>query len=454
MINSQSLVNPIVSYDPKVINGNQTFTGLEYNQEIYNKLLKSENIAELLYYISRLKHLQLTIREQKHFDLKFSCVRGENYRICDCPNCNNRHYIKTSCNSFFCEECRKFNISKIKRKAKEYLWNCNHFYATFTLPPEIQSKVEKWDKFFDKRYYKDKQGNIRTSEIYLTDLVYKSISNTIKEYYKKHNLQSGFIIMPHSHGSLEFNWNFHLNALISSKAFQDNKIVDYQFNYNELRAIYQKHLLRNFKIKFKDTPQVRFAKKKGTIYIPYKKAVRIVLDYFRHIPLGIKNIVKIKGDRIYYQSSKAKKINRTFDKSLGEFFILVMQHIPPSNFRTIRQYGLYSNKAKKRKKYPTSKPKKQKSMECEKCKTIIRKEDFVCMVHKGLLVWINPTKCNSIFNSKDFVNTLPPEIEKNGRVMQACEPPNSLKPKTPPQFPGYDTKDFSENFKSMEDIQW
>lgn len=508
-----------ISYDPKTFYGNRTFSGLEQQQELLLKLKSSDNISQFLYYISRLKNIQLTRYQQKHFDLKASCDRGWNYRICDCPSCSTRHFIKTSCNSFFCEECRKFNVFKVKRKAKEYLWNCNHYYATFTLPPEIQSKVESWNKFLGKRYYKDKAGDIRSSELYVTDLVYKSVSGAIKEYCKKYNLENGFILMPHSYGSLALNWNFHINALISSKAFKkpdlrNNKInkifsdeknryhkgyldhlqlsyekgmklgtglryvlnnikqirqdyldkiknksytVDYQFNYNELRSIYEKHLRRNFKTDFKDTPQVKFAEKKvgrkKTIYIPYKKAVSVVLDYFKHIPLSIKNIVKVESGRVYYQTSKAKGVNITYDKSLREFFELVMQHIPPARFRTVRQYGLYSNKTKKRKTYLTSQSKKAKSMRCDSCKIELKKENFVGMVHCGLLVWINPVK-RSIFNCKDFVDGFIPEIDTNGRVMQVCEPPDCLKPKTRPEFPKKEEKDFSEDFNQMENLQW
>ncbi len=477
----------------------QTFDDIEYKFGVYDKLINHKNISDLLYYISRYYNLFISEYQQRQFDLKKSCDRGENYRIIDC-SCNHRHFIKTSCNSFFCEVCRKYNTSKVKRKAKEYLMNCNHFYAVFTLPSEIQNKVEKWDKFFDKRNYKDKNGIVRTSEIYYTDLVYKSVSDSIKEYCKKHRIENGFVLMPHSYGSLKLNWNFHINALISSKGYikkydlkdfsKNNPIFDnsqeysdfmrilhrikglkycvmnirkirkyflvnygeklntttledYQFNYNELRIIYKKHLLKNFKIPFKYKPQVRFAKKKGTIYVSYKRSIKKLMDYFRHIPIGQRNIIKIEAEQICYRTSKGKQQNIFFNCSLVDFFSRIMQHIPPQNFRTIRQYGLYSNKTTKRKKYPLGSNKLLKTMSCDKCKKTLKRENYIGMVHNGVLVWINNSK-GSIFNYRDFVDKNNIELESNGRVMCACEPPMEFKPKTKPEFPENDEKDISE----------
>lgn len=469
------------------------FEVLDYKQELLKKIKSSENIAKLLYYISLYESLQLTIQQQKHFDLKISCDKGLNYRIADCHFCGKRHFLKTSCNSFFCEDCRKYITSKIKRLAKKYIWNCNHFYATFTLPPEIQEKVDRWNKFFDKRYYKDKEGNLRFSEIYYTDLVYKSVNEAIFEYCKKRDLETGFILMPHSYGSLKLNFFFHLNVLISSKAirvnpdkkiktqrryFQNRKLktekisllgfrrifgddysnfnskkLNYQFDYNELRKIYKEKLERNFNVTIKDIPQIRFAKRKKSIYISYKKSINKVLNYFRHIPLNLKNIIKIENGYIYYQTSKAKEKKKIYKKPFKEFFYLIMQHIPPSNFRAVRQYGLYSNKNKKRLQYPTSPPKQKQSFRCDDCKTTLTKRNFIGLVHCGNLVWINSELKNntSILDCKDFDWLKSINIEENGRVMQACEPPNSLKPKIQPNYPKFDETEYTDKHTGTRD---
>ncbi len=477
---------------------NQTqlsFEVLNHKKELLDKIKSSKNIAKLLYYISLHQSLQLTISQQRHFDLKISCDKGLNYRIADCHFCMRRHFLKTSCNSFFCEDCRKFITSKIKRLAKKYIWNCNHFYSIFTLPPEIQGKVDRWDKFFDKRFYKDKDGNIRTSEIYYVDLVYKCVNESISKYCKKRDLKNGFVLMPHSYGSLKLNFFFHVNALISSKAIRINpdikvktqrrkfrngilqtekisflnfrrvfgddysnfnsKAIDYQFDYNELRELYKNNLEKYFKIKIKDTPQVRFAKRNKSIYIPYKKSISKVLDYFRHIPLTLKNIIKIENGEIFYQTSKAKENKKTYHKPFKEFFYLVMQHIPPSHFRAVRQYGLYSNKSKKRLQYPTSPPKQKQYFRCDTCKTHLTKRNFIGLVHCGNLVWVNPELRNnsSIFNCKDFVWIKSIEIEEHGRVMQVCEPPDCLKPKTKPKFQEFDEIKDSEKHTGIGDYE-
>lgn len=395
---------------------------LNYLEDL-EKLKSAKNISEFLYRISIFKNIQLSNQQQRHFDLKASCVRGQHYRISTCFICGKKHYVKTSCNSFFCEECRKYQTNKIKRKAKNYFWNCNYFYATFTLPPEIQLRVRSW---------------------YETEPIYKIVSSTLKEYAKKHNLEIGFVLLPHSYGSLELNWFFHINALITSKAFQNNEIVDYQFDYKELREIYLKKLKKRYPTSIRSTPQIKFAKRKKSIYIPYKRAVNILMDYFRHIPISLQNIIKVQNDRVYYQSFKAREQGKIYDKRLTDFFYMVMQHIPPHNFRTMRAYGVFANNNKKRKKYPISPAKPKKSMKCDECETPLTKENILFQIHNGLLVWVNPKIPSSILDYKgyDFLKTL--EREPNGRVIQPIDPPDILKPPDPPKFPEKDEEDYSE----------
>lgn len=493
---AQSILNNKISPNQAQLD----FEVLSYKKELLEKLRNSKNMAQLLYYISLHEELQLTTQQQRHFDLKISCDKGLNYGIHGCSFCGKKIFSKVACNSFFCEECKKFISSRIKSKAREYLWDCNHFFATFTLPMEIQEKVKSWDEVFSKRFYKNKFGSVISKSIYFTDLVYKSVRETLFEYCKKRDLEIGFILMPHSYGTLELNWFFHLNALISSKAIRINpdkkvktqrryfenrklktekisfagfrrifgddysnfntKKVNVLFRYNEVREIYKRNLMKNFNTSIKYVTQVKFAERKNkslgrkSIYIEHKRAINIILDYFRHIPLGFNNLIKEDKGFIYYRSSKIENKRSYFKKQFKEFFKMIMQHIPPSNFRTLRQYGLYSNHNKKRLSYPTKKNKPKKPFRCPDCKTIIRKRDRIGLVHCGDLVWINPELKNSdsILDCKDFEWVKSVEIEENGRVMHACEPPDCLKPSIKLNYLKFDEVEDTEKItKSLGD---
>lgn len=421
-----------------------------YKQQDYQDILKSTNIAELLYNISFCYKIPISYQQLDHIALKKSCIQDGHYIIADCSYCHKRHFYKTPCNSFFCRECRNYLTSRIKRNAKKYLWSCNHFYITFTLPPEIQELVNSWDKIKEKIIKISKKNMYSEKRIYYTDLVYKSVSEALKKYLKKHKIETGFIALPHSYGSENLNWFFHLNILISSKGFnKNNKIIDYQINFNELRSIYKKQLHKNFKVFIKDTPQVKFAKKKGSIYISYKKSIRVLLDYFRHIPLAMHNIKKIEKGGIVYQTYKQKQNHKKPNySSLIDFYNLVMQHIPPHNFRTVRAYGLYSNHHKRDRKYPINPPKPLKSLKCGECDTELTKDDFVGRVHSGQLIWMNPYKVHdsSIFFSKsildcmDFETQKIPEIEPNGRLIHPVIPPPDMRPPNKLKFPSKDTE--------------
>jgi hypothetical protein len=411
-------------------------------------LKQSPNISQFLYRISILKNISLTNQQERHFELKAYCSMGQHYRIVFCLNCHKYHYVKTSCGSFFCPDCRKYETNKIRRRAKDYLWNCNYFYATFTLPPEIQLKVRNWQE---------------------TGPIYKIVKSSLMEYAKIHNFEIGFNLLPHSYGSLELNWFFHLNALISSKAFERKRInkdkkyrnfryifgddyatsgkniIDIQFDFKELRKIYKKNLEAFYNVKIKSEPQIKFAEDKKTksVYVPYRRAINKLLNYFRHIPISMENIKGVKNDTVYYQSSKAKEQKKVYSKSLKDFFYLVMQHIPPHNFRTMRNYGIFANNHKKRKKYPTSPAPPKKSMLCENCKTPLTKENVFFQIHNNRLVWVNPNIPASILDYKgfDFLKSI--KIDKNGRVLSYCDVPDIFKPPDLPKFPKNDTDDCS-----------
>ena len=395
-------------------------------------LKKSENISELLFNIADVCNIEISKHHLNHFNLKSYCDAGKIYFIYDCAHCGKRDYAKLPCNSFFCEDCRKYISARIKRHTKEYLWNCNHTFSVWTIPTEIRKYVNSWQ---------DKNA---------IGLIYKAVELSLSQYCKKRKEKIGFILLPHSHGSLELNWNFHLNALISSKALnQENKIIDFKPNFKVLRNLYQKNLSKLFKTIIISKPQIKFAKDKKTksYYIPYKRAVSKVLDYFRHIPLNIKNIDKITSDSITYHTSKSKMLNKYFKVSYRDFYNLVLQHIPPPNFRSLRQAGLYSNHNKKRKQYPTSPNKKpKKELRCRVCKYPIKKDNVVGLVHKGLLVWVNPSN-PSILDCKDFEYQKESIINQNGRLQEAMPPPDDFIPPFKPKFidekEDYDSEDFT-----------
>lgn len=466
-----------------------------YQLQDYEKIVKSENLANLLYNIASGYGVALSPLHLKHLSLKFSCDQDGFYIVADCPNpsCKTRHFYRTPCNSFFCEPCKKYLNARIKRNAKKYLWNCNHFFATFTLPPEIQRLVTSWDKVYKIKISKKKIKSpeefkdkyiFSEKKIYFVDLVYKAVNSTIKIYCKKYNILSGYIILPHSYGSNNLNWFFHPNVLISSKGFRINpdkkylnfrfifgddyslfnkRIIDYRFNYNELRTIYEQQLKKVFEVNYiKDTPQIKFADKrikgirKKTIYISYKKSIKIILDYFRNIPINMKNIIDLSMGRVTYQTFKARIPNRI---PMIDFLNLIMQHIPPYNFRTLRAYDLYSNHNKMSHRYPKSPPKPIKNLECDMCNTEINKDDFVARIQAGNVIWINPLKIDnaskywlsqkSILDlkdlDKDFEHEILPEFTENGKLITPKKPPPDLIPKNKLKFPSQAT----ENIKRI-----
>lgn len=455
---------------PQILNP-ITFKFVNFQQQdLFNypdsleQLKNSKDISELLFNCAKIHNINISKYHLNHFDSKSYCDAGQNYIIIDCGRCGKRDYFKLPCSSFFCEDCRKYLSARIKRHTKEYLWTCNHTFSVWTTPPEI--KVTSWDKIAYTKltyYRKDiidkktkqirhKKGEIKYKNVYCSDLVYRAVELSLNQYCKKRKIKIGIILLPHSYGTENLNWFFHINALITSKALnQENKIIDFKPDFKELRELYRKNLSNIFKTPIYRTIQVKFTKKKGSYFISPKKAIGTVLDYFRHIPLKIKNI-KVTNDSIIYQTSKSKQLNKKPNKvSHIEFYYLLLQHIPPPYFRTLRQVGLYSNHNKKRLKYPTSPDKKpKKELRCRVCKYPLRKENIIGLVHKNRVVWINPCR-ESILDCKDFEYQKESIIEQNGRLLEALPPPDDFIPHFKPKFFDENDDEDNENYDDYDE---
>ena len=69
---------------------------------------------------------------------------------------------------------------------------------------------------------------------------------------------------------------------------------------------------------------------------------RYLARYVRHPPIGESRILGFDGKNVQIKYEWDNKINKT-TITTADFIKAILSNIPPKGFRTVRQYGLYSN---------------------------------------------------------------------------------------------------------------
>lgn len=332
----------------------QTFQQFQDHQE-----LKTKSIPELMLKLYNIYGDESLPHIKRTFNNLISCQHHRNFNFYSCEWCGEKIFHRIPCTSFFCDDCRRKLGERLKQRLLTYIWNIPHRFAVFTLPPEIQALCTGWSSYL----FTKKKFNLATN------LVYKSVNDSIKEYFLNKNLEVGFIIYPHTERTFDLTWFFHLNVLISTRGLRKSskftnfnkktnkrilpnyqakyQTIDTSFiNYDEIKKIYLKHLSQNFKVKIKKNKgnPIHF---EGKLYP--KQISQHLFGYVRKLLLKSEHIEKSTPSSITLRRWNIKnKRYGSFTLSWKEFFERCIQHIPPKFTRTIRIYGLYSHANKKR----------------------------------------------------------------------------------------------------------
>lgn len=390
----------------------QTFKQVQQHQEV-----KTKYIPELLLKLYNIYGDNNLSHQRRTFENLISCQRQQNFNFYNCERCFSPHFHRIPCTSFFCDTCRKILANRLKQKLLTYIWNTNHRFCVFTLPPEIQEICKGWTSYLF----------INNKFTLATNLVYKSVSDTIKEYFAKRNKEVGFIIYPHTEHTFNLDWFFHLNILISTRGLRksskftnfDKKtnkriLPNYQakyqtletffIDYDAIKEIYLKHLSRNFKVKIKRNAgnPIHFGEE-----LKPKAISNNLFGYVRKLLLKSKHIKNIDNSTITLKRWNTKnKRYESFNLSHKQFYNRCVQHIPPKFMRTIRLYGLYSQANKKRYFLTPVIEYIEKQIKCSECGSNLR---LMYSVSRGQIVKIDEYYlCNNfkkillMLDMKDF----------------------------------------------------
>lgn len=267
---------------------------------------------------------------------------SQGHALYQCPDCNCVLHVPFRCKSRFCNTCgmqyvneRAFNLSK-------KLIKCKHRHLVFTIPAELRP-------FFRK----DRS---------LINLLFFAVSQTLLSWFasqnKKENFIPGFVSTLHTFGR-DLKWNPHIHTLITEGASGNSTVWRHfkHFPYPMLRRRFQATLLdlmgKAIGPSFYPLKTSLFYTYKDGFYVYAKpnpladtqKAIQYVVRYTGRPAMAQSRILNYDGETVtfwYQRHEDNKKVIESI--SAFDFIKRLIVHIPESQFKTVRYYGLYAKK--------------------------------------------------------------------------------------------------------------
>lgn len=272
-----------------------------------------------------------------------------------CQDCNEFTFIGHTCKSRFCTSCGyKYKLSRVEN-IMQTAYNCKHRHIVFTCAKEL------WPYFFVKF---DKMINIYFEAVNLTinsilNDHYKKVKGKLKKYTSKNKKTPGFFAFLHTFGR-DLKWHPHIHVLIAEIALSKNKCIKWEyFDFNALSKRFMKIILDLMSEELGST----FIKIKNNLYKKYnngfyvyaekkefkslKDGVEYVTRYCGRPSISENRILNYDGNNVTYCYNDHKDNSyHEITVTANEFIAILLRHLIPENFKTIRYYGFYKKKHK------------------------------------------------------------------------------------------------------------
>lgn len=269
---------------------------------------------------------------------------SEGHALYLCSHCGSILHVPFRCKSRFCNTCgmqyvnnRAFNLSK-------KLIRCKHRHLVFTIPKELRSIFRK-----------DRS---------LLSILFHAVSQTILSWFASQNktecFTPGFVSTLHTFGR-DLKWNPHIHTLITEGA--SGNITAWKhfkhFPYKMLRLRFQATLLdlleKAIGPSFYQLKSFLYSSCKNGFYVRAKpnpladinKAIEYVVRYTGRPAMAQSRILNYDGQTVtfwYKRHEDDKKVIESI--SAFDFIKRLIIHIPETQFKTVRYYGLYAKKHK------------------------------------------------------------------------------------------------------------
>ena len=277
----------------------------------------------------------------KEVEKTLSCYDSERgCFIYYCKHCKEHVFQSLGCNSRICSCCGKRYTDQWSTSLSKTMFRVPHRHIVISVPSGLWPYLEDWSK---RKIYMD--AAINALNQYFTKVLRKKV-------------KVGVIVVLHSFGK-DMKKQPHLHLIITEGVFDASGKFT-RCNYipaNSFRKMWQYRVLKLFQAnglsskiasemfdKYKNGFYV-WVHKNGRIKDP-KKIGKYVGRYVRHPAIANSRIVSYKNGKVtfYYKNNDNKNVSVVM--LVDDFILLLISHIPPPNFKTIRYYGAYARRTK------------------------------------------------------------------------------------------------------------
>jgi len=265
------------------------------------------------------------------------------YFLYRCSNCGDVKVIHFGCNSRVCTHCGKKYTDKWAKQLAERTFDIAHRHVVLTIPEQLRLVFQKQRKLLK----------------ILMDSSIGAIS-TLMRWQLGRDVTPGIVAVLHTYGN-DLKFNSHVHALVTEGGFtSDGKWRSMtSYWYKIIRRTWQYNLLTNLKKAMDETKENQelidflFKQYPNGFYVRAKdriekkdELIRYIGRYIRHPAVAECRITGYDGKSVtFYYDEKNKKgevIRRHYvTKTVDEFISAIIGHIPDSQFKTIRYYGVY-----------------------------------------------------------------------------------------------------------------
>ena len=273
-----------------------------------------------------------------------------------CPNCGDIVFIGHTCKSRLCTSCGyKYKNERVEN-ILETAYACNHRQIVFTIPKELRPIFyypyeERIDILFEA---------VKDTIYSIFNLSYKKTKDgKTKEYKSKTKWIPGFFAFLHTFGR-DLKWNPHIHVLIAELKISGDKVCKCNyFDYDALSKRFQKILLDllskrlDKNIFSNDFKKELFLNHKNGFYVyaepkkfkSLKDGVEYVTRYYSRPAISENRIINYDGENVTfsYNAHEDESYHEVTISAL-EFIKLLIRHLVPYQFKTIRYYGFYRKK--------------------------------------------------------------------------------------------------------------
>jgi Putative transposase/Transposase zinc-binding domain len=256
-----------------------------------------------------------------------------------CPDCGQSEWRPLSCGHRSCPKCQNHEASQWLDRQQAKLLPVHYFMATFTLPRELRPLA----RYFQQQIYA---------------ILFACATGALKDFglNPKHlGADLGMTAVLHTQ-SRRLDYHPHLHVIvpgggIDKRRRQWKKIKgEYLFNEQNLAKVFRARVLEKINQAGLKLP-VGVPKEWIVDCAPVGKGLPALKYLSRYLYRGViseKNIVSCRDGEVtfaYIDSDSGQQRTRTLK---GEDFLwLVLQHVLPTGFRRVRDYGFLHGNGKR-----------------------------------------------------------------------------------------------------------